>query len=525
MEWIMEPTVWAGLITLVFLEIVLGIDNLIFIAILSDKLPPEERQRARLVGLTAALGMRILLLFSLSWMVTLTDPLFYAFSHPVSGRDLILLLGGIFLIFKATIELHERLEGGGPHKNGNTSYARFWHVIVQIVVLDAVFSLDAVITAVGMVDHLSVMIISVSIAMAIMIAASNRIMNFVSAHPTVVILCLGFLLMIGFSLAVEGLGYHIPKGYLYAAIGFSVLIEAFNQTAQWNRRKSIKKMDARTRMAEAVLSILGAKQTDHTIQDNIALIAAEPLNLEVFKPQERMMMQRVLQLSDQSVEAIMTPRYELYWIDLSDDAKDITQEIHDCPYSCLIVAEDGKIEEPLGIIHKKDISNLLLEGKTISNLREIIRQPLIITDSTTVLKAMETFRKKRMHYAFVINEYGMLEGFITMTDVAEAIAGDMPEHHETDAFNFQKITPGNILVNGALTTQELIEALGPIELPEGDYNTAAGAALTALKRLPQIGDKFRMDGWEVSIEDMDNRRITRILFSKDTNGSSEQNTR
>ena len=229
MEWIADPTVWLGLATLVVLEIVLGIDNLIFIAILADKLPPAERDRARIIGLALAMVMRLALLASISWLVTLTAPLFILFDQPFSGRDLILFSGGIFLLFKGTMELHERLEGGDEHHGGSKLYASFWPVVAQIVVLDAVFSIDAVITAVGMVDHLLVMMAAVVIAITLMMIASKPLTRFVSAHPTVIILCLGFLLMIGFSLVAEGLGFHIPKGHLYAAIGFSVLIETFNQ--------------------------------------------------------------------------------------------------------------------------------------------------------------------------------------------------------------------------------------------------------------------------------------------------------
>ena len=222
--WIMDPTAWLGLLTLVVLEIVLGIDNLLFIAILAEKLPPSERDRARIIGLALALVMRLLLLASISWLVTLTEPLFTIWSLPLAGRDLILLIGGFFLLFKATRELHGRLEGEIGSGSQSKVYAAFWTVVAQIVVLDAVFSLDAVITAVGMAEHLSVMMLAVVIAIGIMMWASKPLTLFVNRHPTLVILCLGFLLMIGFSLVAEGLGFHIPKGYLYAAIGFSILI-------------------------------------------------------------------------------------------------------------------------------------------------------------------------------------------------------------------------------------------------------------------------------------------------------------
>src|SRR5690606_28314487 len=228
LEWMADPAAWAGLLTLIVLEIVLGIDNLVFIAILADKLPPHQREKARLIGLSLALVMRLGLLPSIAWIVTLTETLFTVGGRDISARDLILIVGGLFLLFKGTMELHERLEGGTGHAEEKPAHAAFWQVIVQIVVLDAVFSLDSVITAVGMVDELSIMMIAVIIAVGVMMISSKPLMAFVSKHPTVVVLCLGFLMMIGFSLVVEGFGFHIPKGYLYAAIGFSIMVEAFN---------------------------------------------------------------------------------------------------------------------------------------------------------------------------------------------------------------------------------------------------------------------------------------------------------
>ncbi len=192
--------------------------------------------------------------------MTLTQPLFAVLGLGFSGRDLIHIFGGLFLLFKGTMELHERLEGLGTRNEGKIAHAVFWQVLVQIVVLDAVFSLDSVITAVGMVDELSVMMIAVVVAMGVMALSSKPLMAFVSKHPTVVILCLGFLMMIGFSLIVEGFGFHVPKAYLYAAIGFSVLIESFNQIGRRKRERILTTGDLRDRAADAVLRLLGGKR-------------------------------------------------------------------------------------------------------------------------------------------------------------------------------------------------------------------------------------------------------------------------
>jgi len=227
MEWITDLETWIALATLTFLEIVLGVDNIIFISILSGKLPEGQQLRARRLGLLGAMLTRVLLLFSLAWIIKLSRPLFTALGHGVTGRDLILIGGGLFLLAKSTIEIHERLEGEEGHGSRRVM-ASFVTVIIQIMLLDIVFSLDSVITAVGMVDDLWVMIAAVIIAVAIMMLAAEPISAFVHKHPTVKMLALSFLLLIGMSLLVEGFGQHIPKGYIYFAMGFSVFVEMIN---------------------------------------------------------------------------------------------------------------------------------------------------------------------------------------------------------------------------------------------------------------------------------------------------------
>jgi predicted tellurium resistance membrane protein TerC len=224
---IFDPTALIALLTLTALEIVLGIDNVVFISILAGKLPHEQSARARRIGLLAALGTRVLLLLSISWVIGLTEPLFNVLGRDVSGRDLILVVGGLFLLAKSTREIHERLEGSEEHGRPKAAVS-FASVIVQIALLDIIFSLDSVITAVGMANQLWVMITAVIIAVMIMLLASGSISDFVNRHPTVKMLALSFLLLIGFSLIVEALHFDIPKGYIYFAMGFSVFVEMLN---------------------------------------------------------------------------------------------------------------------------------------------------------------------------------------------------------------------------------------------------------------------------------------------------------
>jgi predicted tellurium resistance membrane protein TerC len=236
---------WIALVTLTVLEIVLGVDNIIFISILAGKLPAHEQDRARRVGLLLAMLMRIALLFSIAWVTRLTAPLFEVFGHGVSGRDVVLIGGGLFLLAKSTHEIHENLEGEGDHAGARVA-ASLSAVLVQIMLLDIVFSLDSVITAIGMADHLSIMIAAVVIAVAVMMVAAAPIGHFVERHPTVKMLALSFLLLIGLSLILDGVGQHVPKGYVYFAMGFSVFVEVINLRV---RKKAQAPVELRRRYA------------------------------------------------------------------------------------------------------------------------------------------------------------------------------------------------------------------------------------------------------------------------------------
>ena len=230
MAWLTDPNAWIALLTLTVLEIVLGIDNIIFISILVGRLPKPVQPKARNLGIALAMVMRIGLLFSIAWIARLTNPWFEIFTHPFSGRDLILLTGGLFLLYKSTHEIHNKLEGeddedGPGNGKGRASFAG---VLAQIMVLDLVFSLDSVITAVGMAEHLGVMVTAVVLAVGVMLLAAGWISDFVSRHPTVKMLALSFLLLVGMSLVADGFGHHVPKGYVYFAMGFSIFVEALN---------------------------------------------------------------------------------------------------------------------------------------------------------------------------------------------------------------------------------------------------------------------------------------------------------
>ncbi|WP_421723706.1 TerC family protein [Bauldia sp.] len=236
-DWVTDPAIWASLVTLSVMEIILGIDNILFIAVIVAKLPAEQAKRARQLGLGMALIFRVLMLFSLFWLIGLTAPVFTVFGEPFSWRDIVLVAGGAFLLYKATVEIHRDVEGNhAEEKSPKKVYASFGAVVAQIAVIDLIFSVDSILTAIGMAEVIGVMIAAVVIAIAVMYLASGPVAAFIVRHPTTRMLALAFLMMIGIALVADGLGFHIPRGYLYAAMAFSALVEFLNVLARRNRR-------------------------------------------------------------------------------------------------------------------------------------------------------------------------------------------------------------------------------------------------------------------------------------------------
>ncbi|EGS2005617.1 TerC family protein [Enterobacter quasiroggenkampii] len=512
MEWIADPSIWAGLVTLVVIELVLGIDNLVFIAILAEKLPPSQRDRARVTGLLLAMVMRLLLLASISWLVTLTQPLFSIHGLSFSARDLIMLFGGLFLLFKATVELNERLEGKDSENPTQRRGAKFWPVVAQIVVLDAVFSLDSVITAVGMVDHLAVMMAAVIIAITLMVMASKALTRFVNSHPTIVILCLSFLLMIGFSLVADGFGFHIPKGYLYAAIGFSVMIEALNQLAIFNRRRFLSaNQTLRQRTADTVMRLLSGKKEDAELDAESSAMLADHSDGQIFDPQERRMIERVLNLNQRTVSSIMTSRHDIEHIDLTAPEAHIRALLDKNQHTRVVVTGGEAEEELLGVVHVIDLLQQQLHGEPL-NLRVLVRQPLVFPEGLPLLSALEQFRNARTHFAFVVDEFGSVEGLVTLSDVMETIAGNLPnEVDEIDArHDIQKNADGSWTANGHMPLEDLVQYV-PLPLDEKrEYHTIAGLLMEYLQRIPQPGEEVQVGDYRLKTLQIENHRVQKV---------------
>ena len=517
MEFLMDPSIWVGLLTLVVLEIVLGIDNLVFIAILADKLPPKQRDKARLIGLSLALVMRLGLLSVISWMVTLTKPLFSVMDYTFSGRDLIMLIGGIFLLFKATTELHERLENRQHDDGHGKGYASFWVVVLQIVVLDAVFSLDAVITAVGMVNHLPVMMAAVVIAMAVMLLASKPLTRFVNQHPTVVVLCLSFLLMIGLSLVAEGFGFHIPKGYLYAAIGFSILIELFNQIARRNFIKQQSNQPLRARTADAILRLMGGRRQVN-VQSDSENHNPVPVPEGAFVEQERYMINGVLSLASRSLRGIMTPRGEISWVDANLSVDEIRQQLLSSPHSLFPVCR-GELDEIIGVVRAKEMLVALEEGVNVEAVAAA-SPAIVVPETLDPINLLGVLRRARGSFVIVTNEFGVVQGLVTPLDVLEAIAGEFPDEDETPEI----VADGEgWLVKGTTDLHALSHTLGleNVVNDEEDIATVAGLVIAVNGQIPRVGDVIELPPLHITIVEDNDYRVDMVRIVKEQSAHDE----
>ena len=528
MAWVSDPTAWLGLLTLVLIEIVLGIDNLVFIAILTAKLPEKQRDKARYIGLAGALAIRLLLLAGISLIVNMIEPLFYIGSKGVTGRDIILMIGGIFLLYKATHELHSKLEGFDEELSvSKAAGSAMYLVILQIIVLDAVFSLDSIITAVGMIDHVFIMMFAVIIAMSVMTMASRFITEFVSHHPTLVILCLGFLLLIGFSLIIEAIGFHVPKGYLYAAIGFSILMEIFNQIARKNtlnlgNPKGKVALQSREIAANLVLRLLGSNQNQvQTLKEAIVSRTGS----QVFDNTEKEMVSRVLQLNSLPVRAVMTARTDCNQVDISRDIDSILEDIsHN--RSSRLVAYNEEREVPLGYLKRDEIIAIKLmltqgvnlpqneQGQVLSTeeiLKSKVRTPLYLPETVSVIKDLEEFRKSKKNFAFVFDEFGNFEGIVTLHDIMEEIAGELPD--QTDVPELIRLSPGVFRIEGGAILKDVTRLTGFVVPLSDTYHTIAGFILDYLQRIPEVGEVISTNKWKLEITKVKDNSIDEVVLT------------
>jgi len=513
--WILDPTAWVGLLTLTVIQTVLGIDNLLFITILSAKLPRREARLARYIGLGGALVIRIVLMLSAAYIVAISKPLFTIYGFECTSRDLMMLFGGLFLIYKGTQELHGKLEASHFDETLSVNKAvvqSFSVVVSQIAILDVLFSADAIVTAIGMTNHAYIMIFAVTFATVLLIWASSAISEFVTKHPTLVILCLGFLILIAFSLILEAFHIYISKGYLYSAMGFSILIESFNQISRKNLLQLKNNNTARQTAAHLVLRLLGSKASVMpSIQEAIVSTPDE----EIFNAQEQEMVSRVLQLSSLPVKAVMTARPDLEMLKIDGSTTYVTKKVTTFSKSRLIAYTNGFKDQPLGVVSRANILSCLLQGKTsVSDLRKQVVEPLHLPETISILRALEQFRLNKKYFAFIFDEFGVFEGVVTLHDIVEEVTGQMPRRTETPEILKVDENDNSFMVDGDTTLSDLEHETKLYIAPNEYYQTIAGYVLDRLQRVPKIGESLEVSGWILEVTDADATSIKVLKLYK-----------
>ncbi|MXP50923.1 TerC family protein [Pantoea sp. SoEX] len=403
MEIILHPSIWIDLLALVVLEILLGIDNLVFITILTDNLPIKQRDQARLIGLSIALVMRLILIFFISWLIAFNNFNF-------SGRNLILLVGGLFLVFKSIIELYKRLEN---NQNNIISTSKinnnFWFIIIQVVILDVIFSLDSVITAVGIINNLTLIIVAVIISTMIMFFLSKPLNKFFSLYPSVTIICLSFLLVMGVFLIAESLNFYIPRSYLYSIITFSIFIEIFNQISKKNSIRNRKYSNVNIMKYKNILHVKNKKNNLRSDNDNTYLFLSEIIDSEHFTKEFD-------KLFSKTIKCIMTPRDRVDWIDITESIDNIRNKLTQNPHNIFPICHKN-LDKIIGIAKAKDILILLNLESNIGNLTSNNKPVTFVLDSINSFQLIEIIYTSQHDFIIVINEFGMIQGIITTFDI------------------------------------------------------------------------------------------------------------
>ena len=509
MEIFPPPALWAGLIILICIEVVLSLDNLALIEVLAGKLPESRRARARALGLLIALGGRVGLLCLFWQLLSVDAPVFSIAGFVFSPRSTLLLCGGVFLIAKATRGLHERLEGGSPMEDTASDNTGFWYIVAQIAALDAIFSLDGVAVALGLMDSLGLMVLAVIAAMPVAILLNRKRPLFMIRHPTIQILCLDYLMLVGLVLAVDAAGLHIPKSYIYAAIGFSMLVEGGRQILDRRRDLRLGQRSLRLRTAGAVLRFLGSSTT---FRKQLGSGGEMPSDNAGMTDGARDMLYGVLTLGERHIRSIMTPRPEITWVDMEDTPAEIRDAVRQSPHSVYPVRRSST-DEVLGVVYGKDIVAVLPEEGDF-DLNDILRPPVFVQDSVGILRLMEVLRATRAKIALITEEYGSVVGLVTPLDILEVIAGEFPEVDEDPDFipdgeNCWKVDGGV-----DLHRLELLLDTDILRDNAGDYVTLGGYLMHNLGRLPQSGDSLEEDDLYFEVLEATDRKVDLVRVRK-----------
>ncbi|NIH16813.1 MAG: hypothetical protein G8D24_02000 [Buchnera aphidicola (Periphyllus lyropictus)] len=522
MTFTLDPSAWTGLLALIVIEIVLGIDNLIFLTVLVKKLNPKQRKKARIIGLILSLFIRISFLIFISWSTSLTNPIYSNQYITLSIREIVLLIGGIFLSLISLIELNENLYNKNIKKKKNNKYSNFWIIIFQIVILDTIFSLDSIVTAIGIVNNLFVMILAVIISIMVMLFISKSLQKIVDKYKTIIVLCLSFLLMIGVSLICESLGFYISKTYLYVAIIFSICIELFNQISKYNFSLYQCKRPIRIRVLETILKIIKKDKKNKKIfkkmhnfnHDNYD--SKEYIN---FKKEEKYMIYNLINLAIRPIKSIMTPRMEISWINIKESHKKIKKQLLDTPHSLFPICK-GNLDKIIGVVRAKELFSIIENKKKILDCLSR-NTPIFISEKLNPIKLLKILKKSKGNMVIVLNKFNIVQGLITPLDFLKAIAGDFPDADETPDITKEK---NGWLVKGHTNLHYIQQVLNTKNLIDNNNVHASIAGLLIEKKgnIPVSGDIINISSFNFHIIKVKNYKIDLVRITKNSKKNNEK---
>ncbi|CAL4321502.1 UPF0053 inner membrane protein YoaE [Buchnera aphidicola (Periphyllus testudinaceus)] len=508
----LNSSVLTGLLSLIILEIILGIDNLIFLTILVKKLNPKQRKKARNIGLILSLFIRISFLSLISWSTSLTNPFYINKYITLSIREIIFLIGGIFLSLVSLFELNHKLKKKYSKKLKKKKYSNFWIVILQIVVLDAIFSLDSIITAVGLINNIVIMTLAIIISMLFMLFILKSIKNFINTYPTIIILCLGFLLMIGMNLIMEVLGLYIPKTYFYSAIGFSIFVELFNQISKYNFLLHQYTRPIRIRVLEKFLQILKTekKKNNHLkkIKKNKKYFSKKYGN---FYKEEKYMIFSLLNLSKRSIKSIMTPRKEISWININESPNKIKKKLLNTPHNLFPICK-GNLDNIISVIRAKELLSIIEKKKNILDFVSK-NKPIIVFEKLHSINLLKILKKSKGNMIIVINKFYIVQGIITPLDFLKAITGDIPDSDETPDIIKNK---NSWLIKGSTNLYSIQQFLNIKNFiyKKIMHASIAGLLIDKIGKIPSPGETITIYSFNFKILKITNYTITLIKVTK-----------
>ncbi|ABJ90673.1 TerC family protein [Buchnera aphidicola] len=487
----LDPTIWMGLFTLVFLEIILSIDNVIFIAILSKKLPKNQQNKARYTGLIFALFMRFGLLGITSKLISLTKPIIINKFFIFSGKEIILLIGGIFLFIKTIFELFNHIYIFDKKKKKKDLRSSFWYIVIQIVILDVIFSIDSIMTAIGTTHNLFIMIIAVTISTILMIFLSKLLIKFINSKKSIITLCLSLLLMISLNLIIESLGFYISKKYLYISVEFSLFIEIINQIRINKKKKKESKKLFKKKILSLISYIIKKYNKKHNFINQKFLFNKKKnikyLNNDINDNnniiKEIKIVNQIFHLNNYSIYKIMIPKEKIKWININDSYQNIKKKLLNIPYKIIILC-NWKFNEVIGFIKKEKLINLINKNKNINNYIEY-NSLIFVPDSLNIINIIKILRYSYNNIILINNRYGKVVGILTIKNLFQTVFGNFLDINNTPKIILNK---KKWIMNGSIKLKNL-EKILKINFKEVNYKcfSLADFLIYKYKKIPKTG--------------------------------------